>query len=63
MAKLSDEMIESIKSACDKIQYGKVTICMNETSPNVDIVVEERRQFKKEVKAGMPARPQFRREG
>jgi hypothetical protein len=56
MAKLTTEMIEEINKKCDTVKYGKVIICINETSPTIDIVVEERKQFIKErvPKAGVP---------
>lgn len=54
MGKLSEAALNRIKEEVERIPYGKVTIVVNESQGDVDIVVEERLKFKKELcpKAG-----------
>jgi hypothetical protein len=47
--KLTEEMLRAIADKCERVSYGKVTICLNDTSPTIDIVVEERAQYKKKI--------------
>lgn len=50
---LSDEMLSMVKSKAEQIEYGKITICLNETSGGVDITVEERHRFPKRIEPEM----------
>lgn len=54
MGKLSDAALNRIKEEVERIPYGKVTIVINESQGDIDIVVEERLKYKKEIqpKAG-----------
>lgn len=47
MAKLTNEMLDHIKSECERVKFGKITLCITDTNPVIDIVVEERKQFVK----------------
>lgn len=46
--KLPEKAIEYIEKKLDDIEYGQVTITKNNESANVDVIVEERKRFKKE---------------
>jgi hypothetical protein len=48
MAKLSEEMIQRIQEAAEKILYGEITIHLVESLNAVDIEVNERMRFMKE---------------
>lgn len=49
MGKLSEAALNRIKEEVERIPYGKVTIVVNESQGDVDIVVEERLKYKKEL--------------
>jgi len=42
---LTKEMINRVEELASKIKYGKITIELNETSSNVDIIAVERERF------------------
>jgi hypothetical protein len=52
--KLTKETLEHIVEEVERIQYGKVTICISETSGTIDVVAEERTQFRKAPAPGIP---------
>jgi hypothetical protein len=52
MPKLSQQAIEHIKTEVERVPYGKVTIVINENSPDLDIVTENREKFPKEITPG-----------
>lgn len=52
MAKLSPEVIERIKKEAERMSYGKITIVLSENSPMVDILVEERLRYGKDIPPG-----------
>ena len=45
--KLTEEMKAHILAEIERVDYGKVTICMSANNRTIDIVTEERRQFEK----------------
>ena len=45
--KLTASMIEYIVDQCNKVEYGKVIITLNDTSKTVDISVEQKKKFTK----------------
>jgi hypothetical protein len=47
MPKLTVEAMEKIKNEVERIDYGKVTLVVNENMPDIDVVVEERMRFPK----------------
>lgn len=53
MARLSEEALEKIKQAAEKISYGTITIYLVESMNSVDIEITERTRFEKAT----PPRP------
>ena len=47
MSKLSESALNHIRSESERIPYGKITLVINENTPDVDVVVEERVKFPK----------------
>jgi hypothetical protein len=46
---LTEEMIVEIRKQCRKIGYGSITIHLREEAGTVDIEVNERRRFSKDM--------------
>lgn len=63
MAKLTEDAIALIQEFAEKTPYGKITVNLNETSDQVDIVLETRARMPAKPKAGRVLMPQVRREG
>jgi len=47
MSKIPNELWEYAKQEFEKLEYGEVRIIANETSRGVDVIVENRKRFKK----------------
>lgn len=45
--KLTEEMKAHILAEIERVEYGKVTVCLSAGNRTVDVVTEERRQFEK----------------
>ena len=53
--KLNSEQIERIKTACEEVDFGSVTIKMNATAKYIDLVIEKQVRLNSE-----PTRPPVR---
>ncbi len=42
MAKLPQAVLDQIQEAAQRVKYGKITVVINETCPQADVIVEER---------------------
>ena len=46
---MTEEMLNEIKAACQRIEYGTVVINLREESSAVDIEITERKRFSKDT--------------
>jgi hypothetical protein len=49
MMELTEEMIVEIRKQCRRIGYGSITIHLREEANTIDIEVNERRRFAKDI--------------
>ena len=46
--KIPDELWDYARKEYEKLEYGEVRIIANETNKGIDVIVENRKRFKKE---------------